>query len=61
VRINLPSQLRVAIYVFASLGSLVVTYLVAKKVLGSDEVSLWTGFVAIVTGMAGLNTASPDK
>lgn len=62
MRVNLPSELRVIIYAFASLGSLVVTYLVAKKTLGADEVALWTGFVTLVTGMAGLNTANPtDK
>lgn len=61
MRINLPQQLRVAIYVFASLGSLVVAYLSVKETIGADEVALWSGVVTLVTGMAGLNTANPEK
>lgn len=61
MRVNLPSQLRVAIYVFCSLGSFIVTYLVAKKTLGADEVALWTGISGVALGMAGINTANPAK
>lgn len=54
--VNLPPNVRFALYLITSIGSLVVTYLVTKDVLGDAEVALWAGFTALVAGMAGFNT-----
>lgn len=56
---NLPSKVRFALYIFTSVGSLVVTYFAATGVIGSNEVALWTAFSAFVAALAGLNV-NPD-
>lgn len=60
MQLNPPHQVRVAIYVFTTFGSLVMAYLVAKEIVGMAEVTLWTSFTAAVTAMAGLNVKKPE-
>lgn len=55
MRVNLPSRVRVALYIITALGAPVMAYLLAKGTIGTLEVSLWSGEVAAVTAMAALN------
>ena len=57
--INLPSKVRAFLYIFTSIGSLVMTYLAVTGIVGSNEVALWTGFSAFIAALAGLNV-TPD-
>lgn len=61
MRINLPSKVRAALYVFTALGTPIVAYLLAKGIIGELEVALWSGEVAVVTSMAALNVTIPNK
>ena len=59
--INIPRNLRLALYIFTSFGSLLVTYFAARGQIGADEISLWTGFTALVAAMAGFNITPVEK
>lgn len=51
----LPPVVRFWIYVVFGLGSVVVTYLTAKEVIGLDEVALWTGLGTVVGATSASN------
>lgn len=55
MRINLPSKVRAAIYVFTAVGSPIMGYLLARGIIGELEMALWTAEIAAVTAMAALN------
>lgn len=59
MRINLPSRLRFAIYVFNGVGSIIVVYLNAKGLIGAAEVTAWTALSAFTSTMAALNVSNP--
>ena len=59
--LNPSARLRAAMYVLTALGTPLVAYLNAKGVLGSLEVSFWSAEVAVVTGLAALNTSSRNE
>lgn len=62
MRVNLPSQVRVVLYVLTALGTPVIAYLLAKGIISELEVGLWSGLVTAVSGMAALNvSSSSDK
>lgn len=62
MRVNLPSQVRVMLYVLTALGTPVIAYLLAKGIISELEVGLWSGLVTAVSGMAALNvSSSSDK
>lgn len=61
MRINLPSKVRFAIYVFNGVGSIVVAYLVAKNYIGDPEAVAWTALSAFTSTMAALNVSNPDE
>lgn len=63
MRVNLPDNARVALYVLTALGTPVIAYLLAKGIISELEVGLWSGLVTAVSGMAALNvsTNSSDK
>lgn len=42
-------------YVFVTLGSPTMGYLLVKGFVGEAEMSLWTGVSTVVAGMAALN------
>lgn len=50
----IPPHVRLGIYVVYGVGSLVVTYLVARGTWGGDELALWTG----IGSLLGLTAAS---
>ena len=56
MNVTIPARLRLALYIFTTFGSLLVTYFTATGVLGTNEVALWTGFTAAIAAMAGFNT-----
>jgi len=55
MNINLPSKVRAILYVFTALGSIVMTYLAATQIVGSNEVAAWTAFTAFIAGLARIN------
>jgi len=55
MKLNLPPQVRAALYVATSLGSPVVGYLAATGVIGTLEVALWSAEVAVVAALAAFN------
>lgn len=60
MNVNLPAKVRLALYIFFGIGSLVVTYLSVKTIIGVDEVSLWTGISAFVFALAGINVNTKE-
>lgn len=54
--LNPPRKVRAALYIFTMFGSLIMTYLAIKNIVGVDEVALWTSFTTLIAGMAGFNT-----
>lgn len=54
MQINVPPQIRAALYVLTAVGSPVVAYLLAKGVIGVLEVALWSAEVTVVNTMAAL-------
>lgn len=61
MRVNLPSQVRAALYVITAVGTPVVAYLLAKGIITELEVGLWSGLVAVVNSMATLNVMNPKE
>lgn len=54
--VNIPPAVRFALYLIASVGSLVAAYLFAKGYVGDAELALWAGIVAIINGLAAAKT-----
>jgi len=61
--LNIPARVRLILYVVTALGSLLLTYGIAKGVgwLGDPEVALWSGIVALVNGLAAVNVRAGPK
>lgn len=61
--LNIPARARLVLYVATALGSLLLTYGIAKGVgwLGDPEVALWSGIVALVNGLAAVNVRSGPR
>lgn len=59
--INIPRNVRLALYIITVFGSLLVTYFSATGNIGANEVALWTGFTAAVAAMAGFNLTPPEQ
>ena len=53
--LNIPYQLRAAIYVFTAVGTPVVAYLLSVGIIGELEVALWSAEVAVASSLAALN------
>lgn len=60
MNLNPPRRVRAALYVLTAIGTPVVAYLNAKGYIGSLEVGLWSAEVAAASGLAALNTTSPE-
>lgn len=58
--VSLPYKIRIAIYVVASIGSLLIAYLNVKHYVGDAEMALWNGLAGLTTAMAASNV-SPDS
>lgn len=58
--IPIPPAIRFTLYLLSAVGSVVVSYLTARGILGDAEVALWAGLVAIVNGLAAAKTNLTD-
>lgn len=56
--LNPPRKVRAVIYIFTALGMPVMTYLLAKEIIGPLEMALWGAEVTAVMAMAGLNVSN---
>lgn len=59
MRVNLPSKLRFAIYVFNGLVSILVIYLQTKGLIATPEIVAWGSFTTFTNTMAALNVSEP--
>jgi len=57
MKINLPWKARLTLYITTVVGTPVVTYLLAKGIIGTIEVNLWLGEVAVASAIAAFNTS----
>lgn len=55
MELNLPPQVRFALYVITSLAGILVTYLSATGKIGSEAVTAFGAAAAFVAGLAGYN------
>lgn len=55
MNINIPRQIRAALYVALMIGSPIVAYLQIEEYIGTNEVALWLALSAAIALMAGLN------
>lgn len=53
--LNPPEAVRKALYIITGVGGPLVAYLLAKEVIGTLEVALWSAEVAVVSAMAAFN------
>ena len=60
MRLNPPRRVRAALYVLTAIGTPVIAYLNARGIIGAGEVTLWSAEVAIIGGMAAINTPPAD-
>lgn len=58
--LNIPSQIRSALYIILMLGSPVVAYLQVENRIGTNEVALWLALSSAIALMARLNL-TPDE
>lgn len=61
MKFNLPSQLRIALYIITALGTPIIGYLFTEGHIGETEVTLWGGLVTAVTSMATLNVKPTEE
>lgn len=59
--INVPYKIRAGIYVATALLTPVITYLLAKGIIGELEMALWGAEVTAVTALAALNTTPVNE
>lgn len=60
MQLNIPYKIRAGLYILTALGTPAVAYLLAKDIIGSLEVTLWSAEVAVVSAIAAFNV-TPDK
>lgn len=58
MNLNPPRKVRVLIYLASLVLSPVMTYLLAKGVIGDLEMALWSAEVSVAFGLAALNTGA---
>lgn len=59
MKINIPAEVRQALYVVTAIGTPVMVYLLDKAIIGQIEMNLWSGIVLAVNGLAAIKT-TPD-
>ena len=52
------AKVRKAIYVGTGIGDIVMVYLVATGIAGTNESALWIALSAFIKGLAALNTST---
>ncbi len=57
---NIPYRIRAVLYILTGMASPVVTYLLAKGVIGTLEMALWAAEVTFVSALAAFNV-KPDE
>ena len=57
MEVNLPSKVRLSLYIFTAVAGPVVTYLLAKGYIGELEMALWAAETTAVTALAAFNIA----
>lgn len=60
MKINIPSNVRVALYIFTAVGTPIIGYLLDKDIIGMYEASLWSAEVGVVSAMAAFNVNEED-
>ena len=55
MNLNPPEKIRKALYIITGVGGPIVAYLLAKDLIGTVEVTLWSAEVAVVSAMAAFN------
>lgn len=58
MNLNPPEKIRKALYVITGVGGPLVAYLLAKDLIGTVEVTLWSAEVAVISAMAAFNVQS---
>lgn len=61
MRVNLPDNVRVALYVVTALGTPIVSVLTDQSILPQWAMTLWAAEVTAVGAMAALNVTTPEK
>lgn len=61
MQFNFHPKLRLAIYVVFGVGSILVTYLLEKQRIGTEEVQLFTALSAFAYGLAAINVNGATK
>lgn len=61
MKINIPYQIRVALYVITAVGTPIIAYLLSKGIIGDLEVALWSAEVVVVSGIAAFNVTPESK
>lgn len=61
MQVNLPPKVRLGIYVVFGIGAIIVTYLLNKGQIGTDEVQLFTGISTFVYALAAINVGGVVK
>lgn len=61
MQINLPRELRAALYVLTAIGTPVVAYLAAIGLIGELEVALWSAEVSVVAAIATFNLTPENQ
>lgn len=54
--ITIPAKVRQALYIVTAVGTPVMTYLLAKGIVGELEMALWSAEVLVVAGLAAYKT-----
>lgn len=59
--INIPANIRTALYVLTVMTSPLIAYLNVTGKIGENEVTLYFAYVTAIAAMAGFNVPSSDK
>lgn len=60
MKFNPPYKLRAALYIVTAVGMPIMMYLLAKGLIGEQEMTLWSGLVTVVGALAALNVSKPE-
>lgn len=60
-QLNLSANVRLLLYVLGAIGGAVVTYLVAKGVIGDAELTLWAAVSTLLSTLAAANVRNSPE
>lgn len=61
MKINIPANIRAALYILTAVGTPVMVYLLSKGIIGDLEMALWSAEVLVVSSMAAFNVTPDTK